>query len=187
MSTRSPAYPDLLRLVPASAKATPRLRLDPTGSMHGMLDGAWWPKSRNPDAELPELILAVDGQRGQVVRLVLAATGWDERPRRITLAGRTISIDYFGSQPATLLTAICVRGRVDLLVIPPAAGHRVAHAAMLDASSRGKRLIAPRHATAHNASYEAWQAAWEAAQESKGGEAPHDSRPQMRQKQGLVR
>jgi len=152
-----------------------------------MLDGAWWPKSRNPDAELPELILAIDGLRGQVIRLVLAATGWDERPRRIAVDGRTVSIEYFGSQPATLLTAICVRSRVDLLVIPPAAGHRVAHTAMLHALSDGNRVIAPRRATAPDASSEAWQAAWEVAQQAKGGELSHDPRPQVRQKQGLVR
>jgi hypothetical protein len=152
-----------------------------------MLDGAWWPKSRNPDAELPELILAIDGRRGQVIRLVLAATGWDERPRRIAVAGRTISIDYFGSQPATLLTAICVRSRVDLLVIPPAAGHQVAHAAMQRALSDGNRLIGPRRDMAPDASSEAWQSAWQTAQQAKSGEAPHDPGPQVRQEQGLVR
>ena len=144
MSTRSPTSPDSLRLVAPSAKTAPRLRLEPTGSHQGMLDGAWWPRSRNPASELPSLILAIDGTRGQVLRLVLAATGWDERPRRVTVDGRAIIIDYFGSQPAALLTAVCVQSRVDLLVIPPTAGPVTAHAAMTHATTTGNRVIAPR-------------------------------------------
>jgi uncharacterized protein DUF5994 len=144
MSTRSPSYPDLLRLVPVSAQATPRLYLDPTGSHQSMLDGAWWPRSRNPALELPSLILAIDALRGNVLRLVLAATGWDERPRRVVVGERAISIDYFGSQPASLLTAFCVSSRADLLVIPPTAGFRTADAAMVNAMSAGNRVIATR-------------------------------------------
>lgn len=149
-----------------------------------MLDGAWWPQSRDPAVELPGLILAIDAIRCQVLRLVLAGTGWDERPRRVFVGDRTISIDYFGSQPATLLTAICVRSRVDLLVIPPAAGHRVAHAAMIHTMASGNRVIAPRRAmasgagsiTAFQAAQEAWsaaqEAAWKAAQEAEGDAPP---------------
>jgi hypothetical protein len=177
MSPRSSSSPDLLRLVPASAKTTPRLYLDPTGSHQSMLDGAWWPQSRNPASELPNLVTAIDAMRGKVLRLVLSATGWDERPRRVAVGGRTISIDYFGSQPATLLTAVCVTSRVDLLVIPPAAGHRVAHAAMIHTMARGNRVIAPRRAAAPAASSAAWQAAWQAAQEDEAGAPPHDPMP----------
>jgi Family of unknown function (DUF5994) len=172
MSTRTPSNPDLLRLVPASAKTAPRLYLDPTGSHQSMLDGAWWPQSRNPACELPGLILAIDALRGQVVRLVLAATGWDERPRRMAVGRRAISIDYFGSQPAALLTAICVQSRVDLLVIPPVASPQVAHAAMIHAMSTGNRVIAPRPAMAPDTS----RAAKQAAAEEESGAPPHDPR-----------
>jgi hypothetical protein len=33
-----------------------RSRLDPTMAGRGAVDGGWWPWSRDPDAELPELI-----------------------------------------------------------------------------------------------------------------------------------
>lgn len=144
MSTRSPSDPDLLHLAPTSARTAPRLYLDPTGSHQSMLDGAWWPQSRNPASELPGLIQAIDAKCGQVLRLVLAATGWDERPRRVFVGGRAITIDYFGSQPAALLTAVCAQSRVDLVVIPPAAGAQAAHAAMIQVKFTGNRLIAPR-------------------------------------------
>jgi len=161
MSARLLSHPDLLRLAPPSAKSAPRLYLDSTGSHQGMLDGAWWPQSRNPASELPGLILAIEAIRGQILRLVLAATGWDERPARVAVGVRTISLDYFGSQPATLLTAICVQSRVDLLVIPPTASRRVAYAAMVHAMSTSNRVISSRRATAPGVSPAVWKAAAE--------------------------
>lgn len=158
MSTRSPSYPNLLRLVPRSAKTTQRLYLDPTRSHGSMFDGAWWPQSRNPASELPGLVLAIDSLRGKVLRLILAATGWDERPRRVIVGGRAITIDYFGSQPATLITAVCGSSRVDLLVIPPTAGPQAAHAAMANAMSAGNRVVVPRPSMSYRTDGAAQQA-----------------------------
>jgi hypothetical protein len=147
----SPAYmqSDFMRIVPASAKSVScRLHLEPTGNHQGMVDGSWWPRSRNARAELPGLILMIDAIRGQVHRLVLASTGWDDRPRTLTINGRVILLDYFGSQPATLLTAICARSRVDLLVVAPATGRDVADAAMIHATATGNRMTTPRQMAA---------------------------------------
>lgn len=84
--------------------------------------------------------MRLDAIRGRVLRLVLAGTGWDERPRRLTVGGRVIVLDYFGSQPATLLTAVCVNSRVDLFVVPPATGHADAYEAMTQALATGNRI-----------------------------------------------
>lgn len=142
----SPAYfhTDFMSVVPDSAKSLScRLYLEPTGDHQGMLDGGWWPRSTNAHAELPGLVMMIDAIRGQVLRLVLAGTGWDDRPRTLTIDGRVIVLDYFESQPATLLTAFCVRSRVDLLVVPPATGRDAAEAAMISAMSAGNRVAVP--------------------------------------------
>ncbi|GAA4455997.1 DUF5994 family protein [Phytohabitans houttuyneae] len=115
--------------------STPRLRMEPTGSRRALLDGAWWPRSTDPVAELPGLVLAIDKLRGPVTRLVLAAGGWDSHPRRLGLAGRVLRLGYFGSQPVSLLTAICGNDRVDLLVVPPNTADRTADAAMILAAA----------------------------------------------------
>jgi hypothetical protein len=109
-----------LTAISASAPSTPRLRLEPTGSRHALLDGGWWPHSTDPVAELPGLVLATDRLRGPVTRLVLSAAGWDEHPRRLGVTGRILRLGYFTSQPAALLTALCGHNgdRVDLLVVP---------------------------------------------------------------------
>jgi hypothetical protein len=179
MSAPASSSLDFAGMVPDSARSNQRLNLEPTGSHQGMLDGAWWPRSRRAGRELPGLILMIDSIRGQVLRLVLAASGWDDRPPRLMVGGRSVILEYFGSQPATLLTARCVHSRVDLLVIPPATGRETAYAAMMRAMSTGNRVAAARTAmapvqspSAHTASPSTSIAAWE----NDGGGLSNDLR-----------
>jgi uncharacterized protein DUF5994 len=122
--------------VSASAPSTLRLRMEPTDSIHTLLDGSWWPRSTDPVAELPGLVLAIDKLRGPVTQLVLSADGWDEHPRRLHVAERVLRLGYFASQPTALLTALCDNGkRVDLLVVPPDTEPGLADAAMVIAAA----------------------------------------------------
>ena len=130
----------------ASAPSTPRLRLEPTGSRHALLDGGWWPRSTDPIAELPGLVLAIDNVRGPVTRLVLSADGWEVNPRRLGVAGRILRLGYFTSQPVALLTALCgdTGDRVDLLIVPPETDAGTADTAMVLAASTGN-LVHAQH------------------------------------------
>lgn len=125
--------------------STPRLRMEPTGSRRTLLDGGWWPRSTDPVAELPGLVLAIDKLRGPVTSLVLAAGGWDTRPRRLGVAGRVLRLGYFSSQPVSLLTALCDNGdRVDLLIVPPETAGDTADAAMVLAAVTSNQ-VHPQH------------------------------------------
>jgi Family of unknown function (DUF5994) len=130
--------------ISASAPPTPRLRLESTGARHTLLDGGWWPRSTNPVAELPGLVLAIDAFRGPITGLVLSADGWDEHPRRLGLAGRVLRLGYFTSQSTFLLTALCGDNgdRVDLLVVPPDTNAGIADAAMVLAATTNNRVQA---------------------------------------------
>lgn len=129
--------------------STPRLRMEPTGAHRTLLDGGWWPRSTDPVAELPGLVLAIDGLRGPVTRLVLSFHGWDSQPRRLRVADRVLRLGYFSSQPASLLTALCGNGdRVDLLVVAPGTEPGTADAAMLLAATSGN-LVHAQHILAH--------------------------------------
>jgi hypothetical protein len=129
---------------PASPPSVPRLHLESTGSRRTLLDGGWWPRSTDPLAELPGLILAVDGRHGPITRLVLSADGWTSHPRRIAIDGRVVRVGYFASQPATLLTALSHNGnRVDLLVVAPGTDPDAADAAMARAATIDNRVHAP--------------------------------------------
>jgi hypothetical protein len=154
-----------------SATSVPRLVLRPKLSRRTLLDGGWWPRSTDPLAELPGLILALDDRRGPVRDLILGGTGWDSRPRRLGVAGRVVRLGWFTAQPLGLLTAICANGdRVDLLVVPPHTGSATAEAAMALAGEPTNTIHAPDILTAVTARG-AGQAetAPEAAWESEGG------------------
>ncbi|MBV1856354.1 DUF5994 family protein [Catellatospora tritici] len=136
--------PDLMGLIPASAQRDERLRIEPTHTTAGMLDGGWWPHSTDPAEALPGLVLAIDPIRGPVVRFVLGAGGWNPHPEHIHVGGRRIEVAYSASQPASLLTARCAGGRrVDLLVVAPCTPRDVAARSLLRAAQTGNRVAAP--------------------------------------------
>lgn len=140
--------PDLMDLVPGSAQRGERLRVEPTHSTVGMLDGGWWPYSTDPADALPGLVLAIDPIRGPVVRLVLGAGGWSPCPEHVQVGGRRIDVEYLASQPASLLTARCAGGRrVDLLVVPPRTSRDIAARSLVRAAQAGNRVTAPRATT----------------------------------------
>jgi uncharacterized protein DUF5994 len=121
----------------------PRLRMETSGPQRTLLNGGWWPRSTDPVAELPGLVLAIDILRGPVNRLILAAEGWDSHPRRLRVGGRVLKLSYFASQPASLLTVLCSNGhRVDLLVVAPGTARDPADAAMILATTTGNRIHA---------------------------------------------
>src|SRR5207237_8067279 len=99
-------------IIPAPP-SRPRLRLQPDLAARRLLDGGWWPRSADPAAELPGLILALDERHGSfhpVTRIMLGMAGWDPgRPRRLQVGGpagsRVVRLGWFASQPAGLLTA----------------------------------------------------------------------------------
>jgi hypothetical protein len=135
-----------------------RLRLPPDGPA-GTLDGGWWPRSADPAAERPGLILALDGRHGPfnpITRIMLGMAGWDpSRPRRLRVGGpagrRVVRLGWFATMPAGLLIATCARGqRTDLLTVPPHTSEvpphtseQAAWAAMDQAAQAGNRSHTP--------------------------------------------
>jgi hypothetical protein len=124
-------------------RLAPRLRLEPTLSRLALLDGAWWPRSADPDTELPDLVLALDSRRGPITHLLFDAGEWDEHPRRLVMTGHRVRLGWSAFSPANLMIAICDNGdRLDLLVIPPGTDQRVATAAMTMATDAAKPVRA---------------------------------------------
>ena len=96
------------------------VRLEPVEFDHTMLDGCWWPSSNDPAAELPVLVPVLDQAHGPVLRLLLSAAGWTNRPHGVTVAGRQVSIGYFAGQSPQRLTAICADGHILVMHVDPA-------------------------------------------------------------------
>ena len=128
----------MTRLLPDAVHDTVRpgtavVRLETTRDRQGLLDGAWWPRSRDVTAELPALITALTEYLGPITRVGLDADAWERLPTRMTVDGRVVHID---SSPVGDDTVLVTRGEQDLfslLVIPPHATPEAARAAMTEA------------------------------------------------------
>jgi hypothetical protein len=112
------------------APVAPRLEVRPDRSTRALLDGAWWPGSRTTVTELTNLVTALDARQLPITRVMLNPDGWDEHPRRISVAGRTVQLGWFATLEACLLIATADGDqRLDLLVIPPQTSATTAAAA----------------------------------------------------------
>ena len=147
-----PATTERRTAISLTPPSRPRLCLQPDRCARTLLDGGWWPRSADPAAELPGLILALDGRHGPfspITRIMVGMAGWDpSRPRRLRVGGpagsRVVRIGWFATMPAGLLIATCARGqRTDLLTVPPHTGEQAAWAAMDQAAQAGNRSHTP--------------------------------------------
>jgi hypothetical protein len=108
-----------------------RLQLDPTMAGTGAVDGGWWPRSRDPDAELPSLIAGLDASLGPITRVALNLDAWDSAPRRVAVNGRRVRVGWFRQMDAhTVGLTRAAQDRVVLLVVPPQATTAAAQIAM---------------------------------------------------------
>ena len=80
---------------PANERVALRLEMsDPPAP--GPLDGAWWPQSRDPTVEFPDLIDHFPTGRGEVHRVVFSRPDWDTTPHRVRAARGPVKV---GSYP----------------------------------------------------------------------------------------
>jgi hypothetical protein len=116
-----------------------RLQLDPTMAGTGAVDGGWWPRSRDPTAELSGLIAGLDTSLGPITRVALNLDAWDAAPRRVAVDGRHLRVGWFRHMGAhTIGVTRASQDRVILLVVPSqatAAGAGIAMAMAADAAN----------------------------------------------------
>jgi hypothetical protein len=98
-----------------------RLVFAPSPTAQGVVDGSWWPRTRDPAAELPALIAAVTDRLGMVNRIALNADAWDTRPQQITTVDQQmVRLDWPDASDAhTIRVTGDDSSHLDLLVIPP--------------------------------------------------------------------
>jgi hypothetical protein len=131
-------------VVPPGPPSSPRLELAESRTDRSVLDGAWWPRSTDPVAELPGLVVALAARYGPVHRLMLNADAWDTRVRRLAVGGGVVRIGWFSTVDPAVVVATTDRGtQIDLLVVPPATGEDEAKAMMAAAAAPTNRLRAP--------------------------------------------
>jgi hypothetical protein len=131
----APRVTDQIDVVSPSIPQTSRLSLDPTFKRLGVVDGGWWPSSRNATVELPVLVSALNERFGVIVRLSVDARDWDEIPRRITVGGHVVRVGRFADVNHKIIVTRGQQDHVFLLVVPPEAPTAAAKSALALAAS----------------------------------------------------
>ncbi|AYN37764.1 hypothetical protein D9753_00830 [Streptomyces dangxiongensis] len=166
---------------PVSSSSRLRLVLAPAGTSPALIDGAWWPRSRDLTTELPALIEVLDPLWGRITRVTVNPTSWPVIPRKVPVRGHVVHVGWFEAEqdPHELLLLSCTIGRWDLLVIPPETDPATAARLMTKASDPSRSLTASalvRDSAGFRSSQEeasASDSVLEAVWDSEGG---HDGR-----------
>lgn len=127
----------------AAASPALRLSLTPKTTLAGRLDGAWWPYSRDLEAELPPLAAVLDEVWGRITRITVNPTRWPVVPRTVDVDRRVLHVGWFTEQhPDKLILLSYTVGRWDLLVVPPETAPAAAARLMAAAAIPGSVLTA---------------------------------------------
>ncbi|MFF1280720.1 DUF5994 family protein [Streptomyces sp. NPDC058299] len=137
--------------------ASARLSLTPTGSVPGLLDGAWWPRSRDLLQEIPTLTEVLDACWGRITHVTVNPTHWPVIPRKVPVKGHMVRVGWFAAEqdPNKVILHSYTLGRLDLLVIPPetdpAAAARLMAAATVPRGVRTASALMADEAVSHDA------------------------------------
>ena len=117
-----------------ASSISPRLRLKPQGRTTGSVDGAWWPRSRDLSAELPELAARL----GRLDRVSYNISVWGVTvPRRAAVDGHRVRLEGFHSHHRHTVEVITTdQHRLTLLVVAPESTPASAQQLLATASRR---------------------------------------------------
>jgi hypothetical protein len=136
-TVEKPDYPD-----PTAGDAVPvrnevRLRVKRSTATRGRVAGAWWPRSDDPTAEFPELVLAISSWVGPVSRVDYHLDDWGPTDPELMVEGWSFSVVGSTTIEANTVTVTgTAQDRMSLLVVPPGTPRGVARAVLRSAAGR---------------------------------------------------
>lgn len=131
-------------IVAPTPPSPPRLVLAPVRAGRAVLDGGWWPRSWDPVAELPGLILALSARYGTIRQLMLNSVTWDSRFPLLAVGDGVVRMGWFASvDPAVAIATTYDGDQIDLLVVPPRTATTAAEKAMTEAADPANLTRAP--------------------------------------------
>ena len=116
---------------------TDRLSLKSESATTGVVDGAWWPASRDLAAEVPAFVAALADRVGAVERVSYNIDAWNAVLRKVRVDGYVVRMGGFRSQIAASLKVVGERRVLTLLVVPPETDERAARRVLAAASENG--------------------------------------------------
>lgn len=105
-----------------------------------VLDGGWWPQSRDLAVEIADLVDHFPAEQARIVRVLYSPPDWDPAPRRVPVATgwvKTGAFPHDDTHLVLLTTATSDRRVLRLLVVPPELTEGQGDEALLAAASRG--------------------------------------------------
>lgn len=130
-SMRLASPPATLTAPERTTPPAPRLRLARDGAGRGVLDGGWWPRSRDTVTELTGLLTALPRPADiSVTRVSIDFDDWDDVPPRISVLGREVRVNRLPGPDHVVAVTCGPEDPMLLLVIPPGAAPSSAEAAL---------------------------------------------------------
>ena len=115
---------------------TPRLRLKPKAPRSGFVDGGWWPRSDDLNAELPDLLAVLSVRLGPIDRVLFNVNEWSKPTPKLVSGGRAVRLDGHQRQPVSTVEVIGLSdSTIALLVVPPNSEPDGAHEALMAAAA----------------------------------------------------
>lgn len=115
---------------------TPRLRLKPKAPQSGYVDGAWWPRSDDLAAELPDLLAVLSVRLRRIDRVMYNINEWTRPSEKFANGGWRVRLDGYQRQPTSTVEVLGLnRNRIVLLVVPPNTDPDGAHATLMTAAT----------------------------------------------------
>jgi len=97
-----------------------RLTFSLSSTADDIVNGVWWPRTRNPATELPALVAAVAERLGVVRRIALNADAWTSWPHELVIVGGSrVRLDWCTGDAHTIRLTGGDASHLDLLAIPP--------------------------------------------------------------------
>lgn len=120
--------------------APARVRLKAPSEHPGMVNGAWWPRTRDLTRELPPLIAALDPVWGRIYHITVQRDMWPQIPGKVPTGEHVVRVGWYeAEQDPNDICLITLRGgaRWDLLVVPPELDADTAERLMDNAATEG--------------------------------------------------
>ena len=106
-----------------------------TTRVNRVLDGGWWPRSWDAEAELPGLVHGLSQRYGRIRHVLLNGPTWTGHVRRLATADGVVRVGWFASMSAALAVAITdTDEQIDLLVVPGLFDYAAADEVMMTAA-----------------------------------------------------
>ena len=132
-------------MMTSNAQLESRLRLQLSAVPGaGPLDGAWWPRSRDLEAELADLVDHFPAEAGYISRAIFSRPDWKTSPRKVMVGRGYLKTGSFPSDDThVLLLKLSSGEQLKVFVVPPDTAADAARDLMATATASTNRRTGP--------------------------------------------